>query len=392
MSLLSQSRSLALVAAGAILATAAVPTLAADPPKDPQTFNIGAILAMTGPGSYYGQVMGHGAELAVDEINAKGGIDGIKLQLFIDDHKSGSAKEGVAAMERLINLHHVGAVENSYGAPTFSTAPIADAHKIFMINGGGAQKQLVQASKYLILNRTLIDDLAVAAVRYAQSRGFKKMAQVAWQNDLGDALRQRSEELWKESGGSVVASESIVPGAPNIDTQMAKVRSSRPDFVANWSFTPTGGLVVKRVREFGMKVPIIGVEWTKEDGSVAGKYGTDFEYVSDYFAPSKDNAWSEQFAADYQKRYGAAPEFFAANYYEGIYIIAELIRRARAEGGDYWNGESLMKAFRKDLKFKTIYPGGTISFTPEGAVHKPVALFKVDDQGNGQFVKYVTSQ
>jgi hypothetical protein len=51
-----------------------------------------------------------------------------------------------------------------------------------------------------------------------------------------------------------------------------------------------------------------------------------------------------------------------------------------------------MKAFRQDLKFKTIYPGGTISFTPEGVVHKPVALFKVDDQGKGQFVKYVTSQ
>lgn len=381
-------RSLLLAAGGSFVA-ARLPAVAAEPPKDPPSFNIGAILAMTGPASYYGQVMGRGARMAIDEINAHGGVDGIKLKLFIEDHKSGSATAAVAAMYRLINLHHVQAVENSFAPPTFATAPIADAHKIFMINGGASWRKMAGASKYLVLNRTPIDDLAFVALRYAGSRGFKKMAEVAWQYDVGDTLRQECAKRWKASGGSVVASESIVIGAPNIDTQMAKLRASQPDFIGDWTFTPTSGLVVRRAREFGMKMPIIGLEWTKEDGHIAGKYAAGFEYIADYFAPTKSNPWSEKFVTNYEKRYHSKPDFYAANYYEGAYIIADLIRRARAEGGDYWNGARLMEAFRKKLTFKTIYPGSTITFAPNGVVHKPVALFKVGADGKGRFTKYM---
>ena len=60
-------------------------------PKDPETFKIGAILAMSGPASFYGTTMSRGVRQAVEEINAKGGIDGIKLEAVIEDHKSGNA-------------------------------------------------------------------------------------------------------------------------------------------------------------------------------------------------------------------------------------------------------------------------------------------------------------
>ncbi|HKW55072.1 MAG TPA: ABC transporter substrate-binding protein, partial [Stellaceae bacterium] len=64
-------------------------------PEDPPVFKIGAILAMTGQASFIGQVMSQGMKQAVDEINAKGGVDGIKLEAEIEDHKGGGGQDGV---------------------------------------------------------------------------------------------------------------------------------------------------------------------------------------------------------------------------------------------------------------------------------------------------------
>src|SRR5260370_39740717 len=79
---------------------------------------------MTGQASFVGQVMSQGMKQAVDEINAKGGVDGIKLEAEIEDHKGGGGQDGVGAMTRLVSIHHVQARLTSFSAPTIPTAPV----------------------------------------------------------------------------------------------------------------------------------------------------------------------------------------------------------------------------------------------------------------------------
>src|SRR5690606_41344835 len=97
-------------------------------PQDPATYKIGAILAMSGQASFYGTVMSAGIQQAVDEINAKGGVKGIKLEAVIEDHKSRNAQEAVSAMNRLMTSHKVRRVMTSFTARTQAIAPIADMH------------------------------------------------------------------------------------------------------------------------------------------------------------------------------------------------------------------------------------------------------------------------
>ncbi len=378
-----------LLAAGVAAATLgmAATAFAAEKPQDPASFNIGAILAMSGKANYYGTVMSHGIQQAVDEINAKGGVDGIKLEAFIDDHKSGVAKEGVDAMNRLMDLHHVQAVMTSFSPPTLAIAPIADQKGIFLINGGGVSQALVGASKYLFHNRSLGSDLGKAAVTYAHSEGWKKMAQLSWNTDAGDSIVAVVKPYWESHGGTVTASEKMDVGAPNIDTQIAKIRVSNPDFVTLWLFSPDPGLAMKRIRELGMKQPVLGVEYTADVQKLGGKYMDGYRFFSDYFTPSADNPWSQQFADGYKKRYGEAPEFYAANYYEGVYVIAELIKRARAEGGDYWHGDKLAAVLRANPSFDSVY-GGKMVFQANGVAKKRVAMFEIVN-GEKKFVKYV---
>lgn len=356
----------------------------------PKSYPIGAVLAMSGQASWYGQVMSQGIQQAVDEINAKGGIDGVPLEIFIEDHKGGGGQEGVAAMNRLLSLHHVKAVLTSFSAPTLGIAPIADQEKILLVNGGGVSNSLVGLSKYLFHIRSLASDLGRAAVTEAHDMGLKKLAQLHWKNDAGDSIVHAVVPAWEKMGGKIVATEAVPQGTTNMDTQMAKVRASNPDVIGVWMFTPESGLALKRIREFGMKQPVIGVEFTANDAKVAGANAEGYLYANDYFAPSNDNPWSERFAEGYKKRYGADPEFYAANYYEGTYLIAELIRRAKAKGGDYWNGEALRQALWEKPVFDSVY-GKTMTFQENGVALKRVGLFKVED-GKGKFVKFLEAK
>lgn len=374
------------LAALAGLAFGAGGAAAQEAPKDPEVFRIGAILAMSGKADWYGKVMSAGIQQAVDEINAAGGIDGIKLEAVIEDHKSGVAKEGVAAMNRLLNLNGVQAVLTSFSPPTLAIAPIADEKEILLINGGGVSNALIGASKYLFHNRSLASDLGRAAAKHAGELGLKRMAQLAWKTDAGDSIISAVDPYWKERGGEVVATEYMEVGAPNIDTQVAKIRASNPDWVALWLFSPDPGLAIRKVREFGMDVPVIGIEYNEDIQKIGGKYTDGYEYTSDYFTPTEE--WSQRFATGYKERNGEDPEFYAANYYEAVYVIAEAIKRARAKGGDYWNGARLAEAIRENPEFPSVY-GGSMIFQDNGVAQKRVALFKVQD-GKSEFQKYMT--
>lgn len=373
-----------------VAAAAALLAAGAAQAADPQSYKFGAILAMSGQASWYGTVMSRGINLAVEEINAKGGIDGIKLEAIIEDHKSGKAEEGVAAMNRLLSLHDVKAVMTSFSPPTLAIAPIANEKKIMLFNGGGASNSMVGISPYLFHNRSLATDLGVAALYRAKELGATKLAYLQWKTDAGDSIANATRAAWEKLGGKIVGGEAVQQGSTNIDTQVAKIRALNPDAIGLWMFTPEIGLAVKRLREFGFKGPVIGVEFTKQDATVAGAQADGFEYVSDYFRPTDENPWSKQFAEAYRKKYGEEPEFYAANYYENVYVLAELIRRAKARGGDYWNGEAMRQALVADPNFDSVY-GGKMTYKDNGVAIKRVALFKVQG-GEGKFEKFIEAR
>jgi branched-chain amino acid transport system substrate-binding protein len=366
-----------LLALGPALLGASRSTLAAEPPKDPPVFRIGALLGLTDKANWNATVMQRGILMAVDEINAKGGIDGIKVEAAIEDHQ-GVPRVGVDALQRLRARYDIQAVLLSYSTVALASAPICEENKILMLDGGSVSDALVGKFSYLFHNRAVAGVLARAALTIPQQQKLKKMAIMAASTDEGQSLLRISQPLWKAYGGEIVEVEQALSTASNIDTQIAKLRTSEPDFLAVWEFSPGPGLVLKRAREFGMKQPIIGVEYTAEIGKVAGEYAEGYQFASDYFNANAEDAWPKQFAASYRAKYGADPEVYAANYYEGIYVIAELIRRARAGGGSYFTGERLRAALLADPKVPSVY-GGNLVFNPDGSCLKRVGIFTVKD-------------
>jgi branched-chain amino acid transport system substrate-binding protein len=374
---------LSVIALLSVLALVALPAGAADP----KSYKIGTILAMTGAGAFYGKVMSQGAQLAMEELNAKGGVDGVKFELVVEDHKSGQPKEAVSAINKLANIDKVPFILTSYSSPTLAILPIANEHKVMLLNGGGVSPKLVNASPFLFHNRVLANYQALGVVERAKEQGLKKMAMLHWNDDAGNGVRDFIVPIWKKMGGTVVADEAHPVGATDFTTQIAKIKQAQPDFVAMWTWGKDLGIAIKQARDLGLNVPIKAIDYTPDAAKIAGPAIEGQEYVTDYFDPQGQDKWTRDFAAAYRKKYGEEPEIYAANYYEGVYILAELIRVAKKKGGDYWKGDRLRDALLEIRRFPSVY-GGTVDFQEDGTSLKRVALFEVKD-GKPAFKRFI---
>ena len=185
----------------------------------------------------------------------------------------------------------------------------------------------------------------------------------------------------------MVANERYARESGNMDTQITKLRASGCDVLALWLFDPDPGLGLKRAREFGMKQMIVGIEYTAQIARVAGPAVEGYQYSSDFFDRNSQEPALKAFNEGYMARYHEPAEFYAANYYEGFRLLAECIRRARAQGGDYFKGSRLVAALRANPVFPTVF-GGDLTFQPNGVALKPIALFAVKD-GRGVFQRFV---
>ena len=355
---------------------------------DPKEFKIGAILAMTGAGSWYGQVMSQGYLTAMDEINGKGGIDGIKFKALIEDHQSGSGAAAINGFNKLVNVDKVPFSFTSYTAPTLSIIPVANEKHVLLLNGGAVGPKLVKASPYLFNNRMLAVMHGMGLATRAKERGFTKMAALYWNDDAGLGTHKYVEPRWKAMGGTIVAAEAHPIGATDYKSYLSKIMAANPDFLALWQWGKDWGIAVKQAREMGFTKPIMGVEFTPDGAKMAGANADGYEAVTDFFDAKSNDPWTKSFVANYKAKYKNEPEFYAANYYEGVYILAELIKKAKAKGGDYWNGKALRDALVEIKTFPSVY-GGNIEFNPEdGTCKKKTALFTVKD-GKAVFQKYL---
>lgn len=341
-------------------------------------YKFGMILALTGPGSWYGVTMSRGAELAADEINASGGAAGYKLVPVIEDHKSGDPSAGLAAARKLIDVDKVAFIEGSYGSVCTAVQPLCADNHVLLVNGGGTAPSLLNKS-YLYNTRVLGDKCAEAVLKYLwDKKGCRTLATIYYNQESGITINQKATQAWKSWGGKVVKECLVQTGQTDFTGEVSQIRAAKPDCIGIWSYGTDVGYTVKDIRRLGLKIPVCGVEFTPDALAIAGKAFEGFYIGLDYFNPQLPDPMTQRFVQDFYKKYGkdAKLDFYCANYYDLTYMLKDLIARVVAKGGNPSDGAQLLAALQAEPRFASVY-GGKMQLNRDGSVNKAISIFQV---------------
>ncbi|MBI4010174.1 MAG: ABC transporter substrate-binding protein, partial [Candidatus Aenigmarchaeota archaeon] len=291
---------------------------------------IGFIGPLTGDAAAYGIPMKNAADLALSEINNKGGINGRPL-VFVYEEGGCGAKDSTNAAQKLINIDNVKVILGGVcSGETLGAAPIAEASQVILFSPGSGSPDITKAGDYIFRNfpsdATSGNKVALAALE----KGHKNIAIINEITDYAQAVKNVFKTTFVKNDGKVVAEESFTSDASDFRSQLVKIKNANPDGIYLIAQTPaTYGLVLKQMRELGITQQLYTNEFASAK-DILGTYETEIEGAI-FAEPSFDeNApKAQELLNKIKNKYGevggALPPVYLAASYDAVYILTEAI-------------------------------------------------------------------
>ena len=309
---------------GSSSATTPMPT---EEPAGP--FRIGVMESLTGPGETYGNVAVDAKQLAVEEINDAGGIDGRRLELVVEDSKC-SALDAITAYRKLTDVDGVKIIlGTSCSGAMLGAAPLAEADGVVMFSGLATNPDIAEAGDYIF--RTAMNDaqLGIDTGNVLWADGIRKLATINESTDYAEGVKRASVTQFEKRGGEVVAAEQYASDTTDFRTQLTKLLNENPDAIhvaAQGEFS--GGTIVKQIRELGYEGPIYSevVPIGSEALGIAGDAATGLKAITADLDPANNKA--QKVLGSFRDRYGQVTlPWYLGSAYDDVYITAECLKK-----------------------------------------------------------------
>ncbi len=254
----------------AALAFAAPAAVRAD-----EAIKVGALLAMTGPASFLGAPEARTLQLLADDLNAKGGVGGRKIQLVLKD-TGGSPEKAISFAKQLIEEEKVFAIIGpATSGETMAVKNLAEEGKTILLSCAAAEVIVSPVARY-VFKTPQKDSHAVAKIFQQMKRmGISKIGVLSSNTGFGKAGKEQIERLAPEHGIQLLVDEVYDKAATDLTAEVTKLKAARVEAVLNWSIEPAQSILVKNVRQIGLAVPIFqshgfgNVQYVKAAGSAA---------------------------------------------------------------------------------------------------------------------------
>lgn len=320
---------------------------------------IGGLWATSGAQAVYGDYFSSGAELAVDDINAEGGIAGAtKIKLEIQDTQA-LPEPAVTAFQKLVG-QDAKMVLSSFSSQTLALMPIAESRKIPVMNGGAQSNALGDAGEFLLNTIPLIKNESEILAKYLiDEEDHTDAAVIYTSDDGGRSARDGFVEAYEAAGGAVVAEESGTYQGTDYRSQLTKLRNSGADVLVIGAFGQDTNNIVSQVREIGWDVPMANTSWAAIPDVLANKAADGLILTSIPFTPE------EGFVKRFEEKFGEKPtSSYIGNYYDAVTVFAEAYGKALEDDEDV-TGEDIIAAVQEIGTFDSVY-GSELTF--EGGV------------------------
>lgn len=337
----------------------------------------GATFPLTGEVASYGQKAQRGIELAVEDLNAKGGLLNSQVSVDFQDDRN-DKREAVSIMTKFATIDKVPVIFGSAGSGvSLAIAPLANRYKVVLISPVSSSSQLSTEGGDFFFRTVPADDLqAEVLAQWVFDSGAKRVAVVYTNNSWGKPLEEGFSAKFTALGGQVLLSEGVQEGSADFRTIIVKLKElDALDAVISPTYPKEGGIFVRQIKELALEVPLFGGDnWgSPEFRNIAGDAAEGVCYT----APSESTSPAfNAFAQRYEAKFGEAPDILGAYAYDAAMAIFKAIEAAGAT-----DPEKVREALLK-LSFQGV--SGDIAFRPNGDLQSEAYAKKTI--ANGQVV------
>ena len=287
---------------------------------------IGAILDLSGSGSNYGISLQRGLEIAKDEINERGGINGKKLSIIYEDSHS-EAVRGVSAINKLITIDSVPVVMGSISSVILAIQPIADQKGVVLINSSAISPKICEnATDYLFSIMVKgADEAEFMAEDFQSKHKNEKIAVLYSNNSSGVDTKDRFSNQLLALGNKNVKEFSYDLGATDFRVSLNKIKKSGAKYGYLIAFSSDEfANILKQTKEVGLDIQwysYSGIE-TKETIELAQNAADGVVYSYPVY---KDNGAFELFQNEFEERYKTIADIYTVTSYDGLHLLANVM-------------------------------------------------------------------
>ena len=288
-----------------------------------QTIKIGGDLSLTGFGASWSENQLNGAQLAVKEINTRGGVLGKSLEFVAEDNAT-DPKTAVSALQKLIAIDHVNFLLTGWSFVTEPLVSLINENKILTVTVAAGQPGITKQSPYLFRTWPPDDIATRAIVEYASTQKYKKIIPVhtisQWENSITDFFVAEAGKM----GLQTLTPVAFTADTQNFQTYIAKLKVENPDAIFLAASPGPLERFIKQARELGVNIPIlypIDVVGLGLPEKVSPSYLKDVIFT--IYTPSK-----VEFVNSFKNEYGVEPGVSADTAYDAIYMLAKAIEKA----------------------------------------------------------------
>jgi len=296
---------------------------------------VGIVLPLTGAEAKFGEIEKRSFEMAVDEINKKGGIKGEKLELIVEDD-TGRPDIGRSVVEKLINKDKVVIVGGGYSSSvTYAAAGVCQQNRIpFLVNTGSADNITTSGWDYIYRLNPPVSEYAGAIESLLTNIVKPKTVVILYENSLfGTSGAKSFEETSKKLGYQVLLKQGYEAGGIDFKPVLVRVKQLNPDVVYMVSYIMDASLLMKQAKELKItpKMFIGGAagftmpEFQKNAGTASEKVISATLWYQNLKYPG-----AMEYFKKYVARYKGETEYHGAEAYAAAYVIADALKRAKS--------------------------------------------------------------
>lgn len=351
--------------------------------KDDSFIYVGHYDSMTGSEATFGQSSFNGVKIALDELNASGGIHGKPVKIISMDDQSRNEEARVVITRLIAQQKVIAVIAGVASSRSLAAAPVAQEEKIPFLTPSSTNPKVTEIGDY-IFRVCFIDPfqglvMAKFAVDHLKAKKVAVLRDV--KSDYSVGLADFFVKGFKERGGQITSDLTYQAGDIDFKAQLTQIRSQKPDAIYVPGYYTEVGLIARQAKQLGITVPLMGGDgWDSEKLTEIGQDAINGSYFSNHYAQDTKDPNAQGFIAEYKKRYGTLPDGLSALGYDAAKIMFEAMKRA-----ENLTSENIKNELAKIKDFPGVT--GTITIDENRNTTKSAVVVKIE---NGQ-QKLVTS-